>query len=283
MSEKLCLKWSDFQDNISKAFQSLRSETDLSDVTLVSEDGHQVEAHRVILAASSPFFESLLRKLKHPHPLIYMRGIKSEDLVAIVDFLYYGETNVDGGNIDAFLAIAEELNLKGLTGNSNTKEIEYPPPKQERRRRKRNQSKHEKKYKTKKISIPEKESKVEKESKIEQESKTEKESKPCKVEEKYEKTLVVPNISDIQELDDQIQSMIRKSENLYQSGLHKAHICTVCGKEGKGQNIKDHIEANHLEGVSIPCNFCEKTFRTRGALRKHNCQEKSVFVGQEEL
>merc|ERR1712129_537637 len=190
---------------------------------------------------------------------IYMRGIKSEDLVAIVDFLYYGETNVDEGNIDAFLAIAEELNLKGLTGNSNTTELEYPPPKQERRRRKRNQSKNEK------------------------ESKTEKESKPYKVEEKYEKTLVVPNISDIQELDDQIQSMIRKSENLYQSGLHKAHICTVCGKEGKGQNIKDHIEANHVEGVSIPCNFCEKTFRTRGALRKHNCQEKSVFVGQEEL
>ena len=30
-------------------------------------------------------------------------------------------------NIDAFLVLAEELNLKGLTGNRNTNEVEEPP------------------------------------------------------------------------------------------------------------------------------------------------------------
>ena len=56
MSEKLCLQWNDFQDNIKGAFKNLRKENDFANVTLACEDGQQVEAHKVILAASSPFF-----------------------------------------------------------------------------------------------------------------------------------------------------------------------------------------------------------------------------------
>ena len=117
-SEKFCLKWNNFQDNVSTAFGSLREDNHFADVTLASEDGQQVEAHKVILAASSPFFQNLLRRNKHAHPLIYMRGLKSEDLVAIVDFLYYGEANIDQENLNTFLTIAEELNLKGLNRES---------------------------------------------------------------------------------------------------------------------------------------------------------------------
>ena len=56
-SEKLCLQWNDFKDNISTSFGDLRSDKDLTDVTLVSEDGQQVEAHKLVLASSSPFFQ----------------------------------------------------------------------------------------------------------------------------------------------------------------------------------------------------------------------------------
>ena len=94
MSEKLCLKWNDFQENISTAFANLRGKNDFSDVTLACEDGQQFEAHKVILVASSPFFDHLLKMNKHSHPWIYMRGIKSEDWSAIIDFLYCGEANV---------------------------------------------------------------------------------------------------------------------------------------------------------------------------------------------
>ena len=116
MSEKLCLQWNDFKDNIKSAFGNLREDNDFADVTLACEDGQQVEAHKVILAASSPFFQKLLGRNKHPHPLIYMRGMKSDDLLAIMDFLYCGEANVFQENLDSFLAIAEEFQLKGLTG-----------------------------------------------------------------------------------------------------------------------------------------------------------------------
>ena len=52
----------------------------------------------------------------HPHSLIYMRGIKSENLLAIVNFLDCGEANVYQDNLDSFLVTAEELNLNGLIG-----------------------------------------------------------------------------------------------------------------------------------------------------------------------
>ena len=116
-SEKLCLKWNDFQENLNSAFGGLRNDRDLVDVNLVCEDGTQIEAHKVILASSSPFFKEILKKNKHPHPMIYMRGLKSDDLVAIVDFLYFGEAKVNQESLDVFLGLAEELKLKGLFQN----------------------------------------------------------------------------------------------------------------------------------------------------------------------
>ena len=71
MTEKLCLQWNDYQENTKSALGNLRQDKDFNDVTLVCEDGQQVEAHKVILAASSPFFQKLLGRNKHSHPLVY--------------------------------------------------------------------------------------------------------------------------------------------------------------------------------------------------------------------
>ena len=46
-------------------------------------------------------------------------------------------------------------------------------------------------------------------------------------------------------------------------------LCKVCGKEGRWHIIKDHIEAHHLEGTCLPCDFCDKTFSLRNSLRIH--------------
>ena len=118
-SEKLCLQWNDFKENIASSFGELKEDRDFTDVTLVCEDGQQLEVHKVILASSSPVFWNILKKHKHPNPLIYMRGLKSDDLRAIVDFLYNGEANVFQENLDSFLALAEELRLKGLMDRSS--------------------------------------------------------------------------------------------------------------------------------------------------------------------
>ena len=80
MADKLCLNWDEFQENTKHAFKSFRNDCDFTDVTLACEDGKQVEAHKVILAASSPFFKNLLKKNRHPHPLIFMKGVRLDTL-----------------------------------------------------------------------------------------------------------------------------------------------------------------------------------------------------------
>ena len=84
--EKLCLQWNNFGDNIRSSFGELREDKDFTDVTLACEDGQQVEAHKVVLIASSPFFLNILKRNKHSQPLIYMRGVTSENITAMVNF-----------------------------------------------------------------------------------------------------------------------------------------------------------------------------------------------------
>ena len=112
-SEKFSLKWNDFQQNIVSSFRELRKDSEFSDVTLVCEEDRQIKAHKIILTCS-PFFSAVLNRNTHSHPMIYMRGLKAKDLVAIVDFIYHGEADIYQEDLDGFLAIAEELQLKGL-------------------------------------------------------------------------------------------------------------------------------------------------------------------------
>ena len=106
MAEKLCLQWNDFQENVKSAFGHLRGTSDFADVTLACEDGRQIEVHKVALASLSPFFQRILKRNEHSHPLIYMKGMKSDDLTAIVDFLYFGEANVYQENLDTQIRLS---------------------------------------------------------------------------------------------------------------------------------------------------------------------------------
>ena len=241
--EKLCLKWNDFQENAISAFGTLREDREFADVTLACEDGQQMEAHKVILASSSPFFMNLLKRNKHPHPLIYMRGLKSEDLVAIVDFLYLGEANVYQENLDSFLALAEELKLKGLTGNQTVEEEAAPLP------------------------VPKQKPNTKKEPTV-QYSKYE-----PKANDEVSGTVAVAQLkvtADLDGVEEQINSMMELGETIMVGNRSRvARICTVCGKEGQHTDIKRHIEATHITGVSHTCNICGKSSRSKNALRAH--------------
>ena len=74
--------------------------------------------------------------------------------------------------------------------------------------------------------------------------------------------------ADLQDLDDKIKSMMIFSENRTTENK-RMRICKVCAKEGKWSNIRDHIEANHITGVSHTCNICGKITRSRNAMIKH--------------
>jgi len=126
-SEKFCLRWNDFESNISGAFRELREDKDFFDVTLACDD-EQLQAHKVILSACSPFFRTVLRRNRHEHPLLYLKGVKYADLVSVLNFMYHGEVNVAQEELNSFLAVAEDLKVKGLTQGNNAESKRDPPP-----------------------------------------------------------------------------------------------------------------------------------------------------------
>ena len=118
-TEKFCLRWNDFESNISEAFRELREEKDFFNVTLACDDD-QLQAHKVILSACSPFFRNIFRRNKHEHPLLYLKGVNYTNLVSVLNFMYHGEVNVAQEELNSFLAVAEDLKVKGLTQSNST-------------------------------------------------------------------------------------------------------------------------------------------------------------------
>ena len=237
-----------------------------------------MEAHKVILASSSPFFLKLLRKNKHPHPLIYMRGVKSEGLKAILDFLYFGEANIPQDYLDAFFVLASELEIEDMTEEIFTKQ---PPWKNVIKEEKLNISALPKSLEnnshlpdeTKVDSPVDSTEAYESFENIGVLEKKEREKKHTAIE-KGNKTLKFSMVRDFQDLDSKVKSMMIFSERILGGvyGNRRARICTICGKEGCRNDVIRHIESNHITGVSLACMFCAKIFRTRHTLKMHMSQ-----------
>ena len=249
-AENICLNWDDFQENLISSVRELRNEEDFADVTLACEDGTQIQTHRVVLAASSPFLMEILKRNKHSHQVIYMRRLKGEDLIAMVDFLYYGEANVERESLDSFLGLAHELRLKGLTESAEL---------------------HDQEFRTKG------ETKIE-ERKLYNQT-TSNILRPLNVYNSLATSECPPATlitTEGHQLKEQVKSMMRVTENNITSGKRtvKAYACTACGKEGHQGIILTHIEANHIaSNISHACDICGKTSRSRHGLRQHKVRE----------
>ena len=118
------LKWDRFEEKIRKSFKGYRNEKKLFDVTLATDDGFQIEAHRIILSAGSEFFSDIFTKCNQTNMLVYLKGIARKELEQITDFLYDGETSIAKQELEAFLKTAMELKLEGLP----PKEDDIIPP-----------------------------------------------------------------------------------------------------------------------------------------------------------
>ena len=247
----MCLKWSSFQENISTSFENLRQTNDFSDVTLVSDDGDQIECHKVILAASSPFFEKLFKRGDHPQPLIFLRGVKKADLDAVVDFLYCGEANILQENLESFLAIAEDLQVKGLQLDKG-----LPGQRYERKEMPT-------KIDDSKPLIKNKENDVGNSKDI----KHEPTENPKTVDGGNTSLVSDP----LQIHKEKVRSLMIKSEKYISNESYnlRAYSCTVCGKEGVKTNIERHIEVHHVERVAFNCPVCDKSLKSSAGLAQH--------------
>ena len=63
--------------------------------SVISADNKRLEAHKVILSGSSNAFKNMLVDQKHPHPLIFMRGVEHKVLEDMLDLIYKGEAELE--------------------------------------------------------------------------------------------------------------------------------------------------------------------------------------------
>ena len=231
MSQKFCLKWSDFQSNVSNSFGLLRNEDYLHDVTIVTDDNEQVEAHKLVLSASSEYFKSIFKRNKSPNLLICLEGVSSEHLLNVLDYIYNGEVQIFQEHIDKFLEVAHRFKLEGLLGNKHEDplgEVQEPVDdnnilKQEAEIRKPNSS-------NERTTVPK---------------------------------IAIVFSGEVSEIDQQIFKYVEKSSD-------GTYVCKICGKSSvkKRTHIRNHIET-HLEGLSFDCRECGKDFRSRNLLSQH--------------
>jgi hypothetical protein len=246
--DKFCLKWSDFEINIRQTFKELREDQNQLDVTLATDDGYQIQAHKLILSAGSMFFGKIFVKPHHPHPFIYLKGIQKDTLKNVLDFLYNGEANVAQKDLNTFLETTKELQVKGLQHINSEGLVNHGEQKQN--------NEH--------IMM------IEPKNDINQHTtETDKfsDSSDGLTETSIDSHEIVlkTEITEI-ELDQQIEQMIEKKieEN------RKLWKCKVCGKtmEQKGK-MKLHAETHMWGMISHTCHICNKVCSTRRTLKEH--------------
>jgi len=235
--EKFCLKWNDFQTTVSQSFGLLRKEADFFDVTLVTDDEVQLSAHKLVLAASSSFFKSILRKSSHSHPLIYLSGVNSANLEFILNYIYQGEVQIFQEQLDSFLDVAQKLKVSGLISDEEPYEDEAQP---------RFILRCGSKIESIRVNFEK-----------EEDDKAFVGAKDLNLTNKT----VALDTQDESEIKSKISEMLRKVDgNL---------TCTMCGKVGRDvRNMRRHAET-HIDGLSYPCNICDKTFRNKHQLQCH--------------
>ena len=305
MSDTYTLKWNDFEKNVSRTFGLLRSEEEFFDVSLVSDDQKTMSAHKLVLSASSPYFKNVLTGNKHSHPILCLMGVDSENLKTLLDFIYTGEVKVYEENLEKFLSISERLQLEGLTPRSKADKsfkeetqsrTEYVEPcelfsqAEEMSVKKESnvdmsistqsepelsivepeESEHEQ-------PVPSPEKSEDSEAEVDGFEMVREVPEPVPSPEKSEDSEDITDISLSENSSLRVdssdpESVERKILEVMTSLGSGDYRCRVCGKVSKGRSartiMRQHIET-HLEGLSYPCQLCDRTCRTRNALRAH--------------
>lgn len=123
--QQFCLRWNNYQSNLTNVFDQLLQSESFVDVTLAC-DGHSVKAHKMVLSACSPYFQSLFFENPCQHPIVIMRDIKWPELKAAVEFMYKGEINVSQEQIGPLLKVAESLKIRGLADVNGEQDLVAP-------------------------------------------------------------------------------------------------------------------------------------------------------------
>ena len=88
--EKYNLSWRTYSDHLREMLHDMLKSEKLTDVTLVCDDKRQFKAHKIVLSACSSVFKSIISDLSQKSSVIYLRGIKHQEMESILEFMYLG-------------------------------------------------------------------------------------------------------------------------------------------------------------------------------------------------
>lgn len=108
-----------YLENISDAFKTLYNEEQLSDVTICCKEG-SLKAHKLILAANSPYFCKIFRENRNEFPILILPEISLKQMKNFIELLYYGITDVKKSDVQALVKLAREFEIKGVQFGTNT-------------------------------------------------------------------------------------------------------------------------------------------------------------------
>ena len=110
------LKWSEYHLNVADSFKIMRADGDFLDTTVACSGSEQLQAHRVVLSAFSPYLKGMLRNNPAQHPVLIMpANVKFGDLHSLLEFMYHGEVRVPADSLESLMSLAQLLKIKGLT------------------------------------------------------------------------------------------------------------------------------------------------------------------------
>ena len=104
--------------HLTLGLQTLRSSNALCDASLVSQDGHVVPVHSVVMAAGSSVLETLIKSNKNEdndENHVFLDDVTTGSvLTSIVDFVYTGSCDVITKHLDELCSAARALKLHHL-------------------------------------------------------------------------------------------------------------------------------------------------------------------------
>ncbi|XP_054267289.1 mucin-22-like [Macrosteles quadrilineatus] len=110
---RFMVQWEEHPMHLATRLGYLLEHQSLVDVTLMCNT-HTLKVHRSVLAACSPYFESVLQRQLGNHPLIVLKDMKFCVLKSLIEFMYCGETSVTEENLNPLMEAAKFFEVKGL-------------------------------------------------------------------------------------------------------------------------------------------------------------------------
>ena len=119
------------EDRSSTVFNFIQSNSNFTDVTLVSNDNNKFHAHKAILSAHSEYFSTIFTSHNNENQVLLLAGAKAQEVSNLINFMYQGYVNVPKKHVDDLMSLASGLNIKGLISTDK----EQRKPKQHRKKR----------------------------------------------------------------------------------------------------------------------------------------------------